>query len=90
LDPLSKMLQDLEATRKTLESIRDVRDDVKTAVAQLKAFNKMAPQLIPLLERLTKVLEKGEPQLSKLVSALENMDKNMNALAKLVETMEEK
>ena len=68
---------------KLIKLVGDLKGDVKTAVNQLEAFNKTAPQLVSLLEKLNRMLEKGEPSLTRLVAVLEKMDENMSSLSKM-------
>ena len=68
---------------KLIKLVSDLKEDVKTAVKQLESFNKTAPQLVSLFEKLNKMLEKGEPSLTELVAVLEKMDENMSSLSKM-------
>lgn len=63
----------------------ELRDDMKTMIAEMQIFNKNAPNIVEEMKKLRKVIEKTEPTLTKGVNLMEKLDKEMTPLLKLVE-----
>ena len=85
VDPLSDIIDNMDRMKRSLELVRDARDDLRKAIKVIDEFNKNATKFIEVIEDLTNAIKKSEFTIRKLITQMENMDKNMVVMTKLVD-----
>ena len=88
-DPLDVLLGNLEKARAGIRAIKELRDDLRRAMSVIDNFNKKSDQMIRILDKLTRVLERNEDNVRRLINQLERLDKNMSAFASFLNLLGE-
>jgi len=85
VDPLSDMINNMDRMKRSLELVRDARDDFRKAIKVIDEFNKNATRFIKVIEDLTDTMKRSEFTIRRLITQMENIDKNIETLTKLVD-----